>query len=178
MELYLRDMLRQVDSSLLEEWERMRDPNYRPLGAGAELRPPRPEEPPDITRDAKAFTAAIRTRVFAFLRAWSIGDDETALLAIDSPGDGDGQPWTIERLRAVREAYGAEHDRLRLDPEARNLRHTYVQPSDDGTAWRVQQMLVDPEGHNDWVAEIEVDLAGSREAGEPVLKLARLGSLV
>jgi hypothetical protein len=178
MELYLRDMLRQVDSSLLEEWERMRDPNYRPLGAGAELRPPRPEEPPDITRDAKAFTAAIRTRVFAFLRAWSIGDDEAALAVIDSPSDSEGQPWTVERLRAAREAYGVDHDRLRLDPEARNLRHTYVQPSDDRSAWRVQQMLVDPEGHNDWVAEIDVDLAASRELGDPVLKLLRLGSLV
>ena len=54
MELYLRDMLRQVDSSLLDEWERMRDPDYRPLGrGGAELRPPRPEEPPDVTRDVE-----------------------------------------------------------------------------------------------------------------------------
>ena len=88
MELYLRDMLRGVDSSLLDEWERMRDPNYRPLGtAGADLRPPRPEEPPDVTRDAKAFTAAIRTRLFVFLRAWSIGNDEAALEAIDSPAD-------------------------------------------------------------------------------------------
>ena len=88
MELYLRDMLRQVDSSLLDEWERMRDPDYRPRGRGAatEMRPPRPEGPPDVTRDAKAFTAAIRTRVFAFLRAWSIGDDEAALAALDSPG--------------------------------------------------------------------------------------------
>ena len=54
MELYLRDMLRGVDSSLLDEWERMRDPDYRPLGTGgAELRPPRPEEPPDVTRDVE-----------------------------------------------------------------------------------------------------------------------------
>jgi hypothetical protein len=29
MELYLISMIRQVDSSLLEEWERMRDPNYK-----------------------------------------------------------------------------------------------------------------------------------------------------
>jgi len=179
MELYLRDMLRQVDSSLLEEWERMRDPDYQPLGGGgAALRPPRPEEPLDVTRDTKAFTAAIRTRVFAFLRAWSIGDDEAALATIDSPGDGNGEPWTTLRLRAARDAYLVEHERLRLDPEARNLRHTYVQPSDDRTTWRVQQMLVDPEGLNDWVAEIEVDLAASREVGEPVLRLLRLGSLV
>jgi hypothetical protein len=178
MELYLRDMLRQVDSSLLDEWERMKDPNYQPLAGGGELRPPRPEEPPDVTRDAKAFTAAIRVRVFAFLRAWSIGDDEPALGLLDSPSDADDQPWTVERLRSVREGYRVEHAGLRLDPEARNLRHTYVQPSDDTTTWRVQQMLVDPEGLNDWVAELEVDLAASRETNGPVLRLLRIGSLV
>jgi superfamily II RNA helicase len=179
IELYLRDMLRGVDSSLLDEWERMRDPDYRPLGTGgADLRPPRPEEPPDVTRDVKAFTAAIRTRLFAFLRAWSIGKDEAALEAIDSPGDADGQAWTGERLKSAREAYRVEHAGPRLDPEARNLRHTHVQPSDDRSSWRVQQMLVDPEGLNDWVAEIDVDLSASRELGEPVLKLLRLGSLV
>jgi hypothetical protein len=180
MELYLRDMLRLVDSSLLDEWEKMRDPDYVPPGtAGGELRPPQPEEPPDVTRDAKAFTAAVRTRVFAFLRAWSIGNDEAALDSIDSPGDGNGEPWTVERLRGAREAYRVEHPQgLRLDPEARNLRHTYVQPAEDRTTWRVQQMLVDPEGLNDWVAEVQVDLASSRELGEPVLRLARLGALV
>ena len=179
MELYLRDMLRQVDSSLLDEWERMRDPDYRPRGtAGEELRPPRPEGPPDVTRDAKVFTAAIRTRLFAFLRAWSIAADEAALQVIDTPTDHDGESWTVERLRAAREAHRVEHAGLRLDPEARNLRHTHVQPSDDGATWRVQQMLVDPEGQNDWVAELGVDLGASREAGEPVLRLLRLGSLV
>ena len=178
MELYLREMLRHVDSSLLDEWEKMRDPDYQPAGTtGEDLRPPRPEEPPDVTRDTKAFTAAIRTRAFAFLRAWSIRQDEEALQALDSPDDGDGEPWTPERLRAAREAYRVEHAGLRLDPEARNLRHTYVAPADDGRAWRVQQMLVDPEGLNDWVAELDVDLAASREAGEPVLRLLRLGSL-
>jgi hypothetical protein len=174
MELYLRDMLRQVDSSLLEEWEKMRDPSYRPPGtAGVELRPKPPEERPDITRDTRAFTAAVRTRIFAFLRAWSIGADEAALDAIDSD-----ESWTPERLRAAREAFRAEHEGLRLDPEARNLRHTHVHPSDDGTSWRVEQMLVDFLGLNDWVLEVEVDLAASRQSSEPVLRLLRLESLV
>jgi len=179
MELYLRDMLRNVDSSLLEEWERMRDPDYQPAGTGgADMRPPRPEEAPDVTRDTKAFTAAIRTRVFAFLRAWSIGDDEAALTSLDSPIDAAGEPWTAARLRAAREAHRVEHGTLRLDPEARNLRHTQVQPAEDRTSWRVEQMLVDSEGLNDWMAELEVDLDSSREIGEPVLRLLRLGSLV
>jgi hypothetical protein len=178
MELYLRDMLRQVDSSLLEEWERMKDASWAPSGEGEpELRPPGAEEAPDVTRDAKAFTAAIRTRVFSFLRAWSVGKDEAALDTIDSPVDGDGAAWTVERLKAAREAHRAEHGGLRLDPEARNLRHTHVEPSADRARWRVQQMLVDTEGRNDWVAELDVDLAASREVGEPVLKLLRQGPL-
>ncbi|HUL80294.1 MAG TPA: DUF3516 domain-containing protein, partial [Vicinamibacteria bacterium] len=179
MELYLRDMLRQIDSSLLEEWERMRDASWVAAESGQpELRPPGAEEPLDVTRDAKAFTASIRARVFTFLRAWSIGRDEDALAVIDSPADGEGEAWTPERLKAAREAHRAEHGGLRLDPEARNLRHTHVGPSEDGGRWRVQQMLVDPEGLNDWVLELEVDLAASREVGEPVLKLQRLSSLV
>ena len=76
------------------------------------------------------------------------------------------------------DAYRVEHDHLRLDPNARNVRHTYVTPADDKKTWRVQQMLVDPEGDNDWVAEFEVDLAASRDTGEPVLRLLRLGSLI
>ena len=75
MEEYLRTMLRGVDASLAEEWERMRDPEYQPLGATAgvraqDLRPPGAEEHKDVTSDTRAFTAAVRTRVFTFLRAW------------------------------------------------------------------------------------------------------------
>lgn len=179
MELYLRDMLRQVDSSLLDEWERMRDPTYQGSDAsGTDMRPARPEEPPDVTRDPKVFTAAIRTRVFAFLRAWSIADDEAALAVLDAPEDEAGEPWTISRLRAAREAHRVEHSGLRLDPEARNLRHTAVAVAADRQAWQVQQMLVDPEGLNDWVAEVGVDLPASRAASRPLLRLLRIGSLI
>ena len=38
-------------------------------------------------------------------------------------------------------------------------------------------MLVDPEEHNDWVAEFGVELAESRKSGEPVMGLRRLGRL-
>ena len=58
MELYLRELLRGVDSSLLDEWEKMRDASWRPAEADTlDLRPPGAEEAPDVTRDAKAFTA-------------------------------------------------------------------------------------------------------------------------
>ncbi|MGO9586111.1 MAG: DEAD/DEAH box helicase [Limisphaerales bacterium] len=201
MELYLGSMIRQVDSSLLDEWEKMRDPNFQ-RAETKELRPPGAEEAAqDITRDTKAFTAAIRNRIFIFLRGLVIGDYEAALTSLSEgrvprapetgstaqnqglaelapPKDADGQPWTAERLRAALEAYELEHERICLDPNARNARHTYVVPTEDKKSWRVQQMLVDPEEANDWVAEFEVDLARSRALGEPFLQLRRIGSLV
>jgi hypothetical protein len=70
-----------------------------------------------------------------------------------------------------------EHERICLEPNARNARHTYVAVSEDKKSWRVQQMLVDPEEDNDWVAEFVVDLAASRALHEPSIQLARLASL-
>ena len=178
MELYLGTMIRQVDSSLLDEWEKMRDPNWRP-GESAEVRPPGAEEAArDITRDKPAFTAAIRNRIFTFLRGLLNADYDAALAVLASPERTNGESWSAECLRESLDAYLACHRFLRLDPEARNLRHTYVSASEDKRTWTVQQMLVDPDEANDWVAEFIVDLHQSREASEPVLRLVKLESLV
>src|SRR6185312_5354905 len=68
MELYLATLIRQVDSSLLDEWEKMRDPDYQREEV-KEVRPPGAEEAAaDLTRDKRAFTAMIRNRIFLFLR--------------------------------------------------------------------------------------------------------------
>ena len=182
MELYLRTMLRQVDSSLLDEWEKMRDPDYQPLGARGVARrrscgrPAPRRRRRDITRDTKAFTAAIRTRIFTFLRAWSIGDADAALAALDSP--------RRRRRRAVDARSGCARRSRPTAPStsacastprrATSATPTCRRPTTAQT-WRVQQMLVDPEMDNDWVAEFEVDLAASREADEPVIRLRRLG---
>jgi superfamily II RNA helicase len=179
LEIYLHTMIRQVDSSLLDEWEKLRDPAYQIRAPEAEARPPgAAEAAADITRDPKAFTAAIRTRIFTFLRGLVMGDFDSALASLSDAADPAGQPWTPERLEQILERYHQDHERIRLDPAARNLQHTYVIHAADQRAWRIQQMLVDPAEHNDWVAEFEVDLAQSQKSGEPTLKLARIGSLV
>ena len=84
-------------------------------------------------------------------------------------------PWTAQRLRDAIEPYYAGHKFLSLDPEARNVRHTYVQVAEDRPSWTVQQILVDPDAHNDWVAEFRIDLMASRQLKEPVLSLLRVG---
>ena len=190
MEAYLSTMLRQVDSSLLEEWEKMRNPDYRPPAEGAtEVRPPGAEEAArDITRNLETFTASIRTRIFQFLRAFANGDNDEALASLRvDPGTPD--PASVAApipapgpesapsgsLAGVLDRYLAGHSQLLLDPEARNRRHTYVVPAEDKRTWRVDQILVDPDALNDWAARFEVDLAASRSAGEPVIRLLDVG---
>ena len=163
-----------------------RVPAARAAGRAAiASRPPgAPDDEPDVTRDARKFTASVRTRIFTFLRAWSIGDQRAALAALDWQDDEDEAPWGTDRLQELFDAYRAEHQLLRLDPEARNLRHTHIdhrgtgvsasakaaadspKPAGEGgpPAWRVTQVLVDPEMENDWAAVFDVDLAKSREA--------------
>src|SRR6185436_3056526 len=122
MELYLGTMIRQVDSSLLEEWEKMRDPNYQAVER-AEGKPPGAEEAQaDVTRDTRNFTAAIRTRIFSFLRALVNDDYESALENLDLRQDGNGGDWTADKVKAATNDYYAEHEGICLDPNARNSR--------------------------------------------------------
>ena len=178
MEIYLGTMIRQVDSSLLDEWEKMRNPEFQRTEA-KELRPPGSEEAAkDITRDTKTFTASIRTIIFNFLRSMVNDEFEAALGFFQPSGDPAGEAWTAGKLQTAIDAFYAQHRHLRLDPEARNSRHTYVVPAEDKQTWRVQQMLVDADEQNDWVAEFEVNIAESRASGEPVMRLVKFGSLV
>jgi hypothetical protein len=156
----------------------MRDPNYLADATKPELRPPGAEEAArDITRDRKAFTAAIRTKIFTFLRALVLQDYEGTLAMLATRDRPDDKPWSTDALRTAMDAYHVDHARVRLDPTARNVQHTYVRPSEDGATWTVQQMLIDPDELNDWVTEFSVDIAQSRAAAEPVLSLIRLSPL-
>ena len=194
IESYLSETIRLADSSLLDEWEKMRDSASTTMEAPDQSLLNAPFTPSDITQNSTVFTAAIRTRIFAFLRAVVDEDGELALDALGFAGGANSRPtsgaapvktgdteavdWTPERLSAIMPVYLEEHERLCFDPEARNIRHTYVRPTEDGLRWNVQQMLVDPEAHNDWVAEFEVHLRECRDRGEPVLHLVRVGQLV
>jgi hypothetical protein len=180
VEQYLETLLEQVDSSLLEEWERLQNPDStrsgaEATGAGTRPRADLPSRPLDVTRDEREFTRQVRQRVFGFLQSLTAGDFEGALDWLDDSTGESGEAWTDRAFRTLAESYGREHQRVSLDPEARNARHTFVKPEEDRTAWRVDQVLVDPDGHNDWTATFRVELQASRDLRRPHLRLLRLG---
>jgi len=176
IEWFFKSLVRGVDASLAEEWERMREgTEARSTG----VRSTEVRSTYDVTSDRRAFTAAIRARIFQVLKAWSRGDAAAVTAALDVPDrvDPPVEPWTPERVKATLEAYVAEHGAPRFDPEGRNARHTHISGGPGDPLWRVQQMLVDAGMVNDWVAEFEVDVEESRVRQHPVLWLARVGPL-
>ncbi len=167
-EAWLAGMVRGTDSSLLDEWERMSRAAEHP----DEEPPPRVEAEPDITRNKREFTALIRTEIFRFLRGLANGDYAAACAALTATAE---HSWTPDKIAAAFDTFYDEHGRLLLDPEARNGRHTFVEPSQNGRSWRVSQTLVDPDALNDWHAVFSVPLESAREEGKPSLVLESIG---
>ncbi|MBQ3721405.1 MAG: DUF3516 domain-containing protein [Fibrobacter sp.] len=187
MEDYLGDMIRRTDSSLLEEWEKMAHPEdyQKRLESGtaedeAEKAFGADKAAADITYDKKRFLGMVRQRIFQIMGNLAKQDFAAVLdsLADDLEEgqmlvDGEGKPWTEPVLTEIMAAYTAEHHKFRLDVEGRALAHTIV--SYEGDVMHIQQMLQDEEEFNDWSIDFEINLADSREAGIPLLKMLRIG---
>ena len=147
-ELFLFEVLKGVDSSLIEEWERLRAPvPLEEIEAEVVV-----EREVPITRDRVSFLRAVRHEVFEFLRKLAMRDSDEFATEL--------------------EAFYGDHAAVRLDPEARNKRWTLVEERDG--EWLVEQVIVDPDESNDWAARFVVDLAASDEAGAVVMRAVAL----
>ncbi|MDF1861220.1 MAG: DUF3516 domain-containing protein [Verrucomicrobiales bacterium] len=154
-------MLRGIDSSLLDEWERLSHPDA-PVIPGEESAPP---ESPKFTRDWGAFERHVRTVIFDSLKAIAQGEfDQAGRLIGDVPSD----------IRATVDQFLSSHRGLRFDPEARNRKHTRITGDKGKRIWNVEQILVDQEDLNDWRLLVTVDLEASDEQERPVLQWGAL----
>ncbi|MCM2281717.1 MAG: DUF3516 domain-containing protein [Bdellovibrionaceae bacterium] len=174
---YFGAMVRRVDSSLLDEWEKMRDPlAFEERQARGLKSPP----PPDADAfqggrlDTKTLTIQTRNEIFRLVRALASGDFETAcdIVAPGGPDEND-VPWTVERFESLAKVYAEDHSAVLTTSQARGTEFTRWKR--DERMWRIEQALVDPEGHNDWALTLELSLELAREHGHPVLRLVALG---
>jgi hypothetical protein len=177
MELYFRELIRGIDSSLLEEWERMRNPDF----VAAELAADKPARPSnfDITRDVSAFQRLVRTAILGFLqdiaaRSWDAALDRLALTGLSDDPDDSARKAAARKLEDAFKPYFEARTRFRLDPEGRATKHTHFESLDDTplnarSVWPVAQVLADPESFNDWESTFTIDLTASRTENRPVL---------
>ncbi|MFL5356351.1 DEAD/DEAH box helicase [Archangium sp.] len=166
---WLRAMIRYVDQSLLEEWERMKNP-----GEVAIRRAEAPDrKPQDLTDDPRAFAAHVRNELHRLLRALAYRryPDALALLRQDEGGE----PWTAAKLGEAMTPYFEEHKAVVLTPQARRPANTFLKEAGE-RQWEAQQRILDPEGHGDWMLDCFIDLAGRKVDDGPLLSLRRIGT--
>jgi len=156
IEEWLGETVRQIDSSLLDEWAALTDPE-------AVARAIASEEPPatrPITANERAFRVMVRNAMFQ--KVLLAARDRYADLADLEPARG-GIDW-----EAALSAYWEEHEMLGNGPAARSPELFQVTP--DGNIWTVRQVIDDPDENHDWAIVATVDLDASDELGEPVIR--------
>jgi hypothetical protein len=162
---WLGELVRQVDSSLIDEWERLRNPAASVEDAAAALA----EKPPAVTGNVRAFRVLVRNALFhrvglAALRRW------------DELGELDAEAgWDAEAWAAALEPYFDEYGELGIGPDARGPAMLMIETGP--RTWRVRQIFDDPDGDHDWGISAEVDLADSDAAGSAVVRVLDVGPL-
>ncbi len=175
MEDYFRDLIRGVDASLIEEWERLRDPDF--VVVETDDKPVRPSSF-DVTRDTVGFKRQVRSAVLGFLADIVARDGEAAMERVVPAVATEEARATLQReIESGFEAYFESHERFRLDPEGRAAKHTYWDTEGETGRWLVSQVMVDAEETNDWEARFAVDIAASRAAAQPVIVWRGLGPI-
>jgi superfamily II RNA helicase len=166
----LRVMVREVDSSLIDEWEALKDPEARrPADA-----PARRARAIDLATDPRALAARVRNELHRLVRALAARDYAGATRLV-APGT--AEPWTPERFAEAMAPYWAEHATLLTTPAARRPSLTRIDELGP-RRFRAQQQLIDPEGEEDWALDCIVDLGpADAPASEstPLLDLQRIG---
>jgi len=180
--LFLELMIRQTDSSLLDEWEKMRDPQAfaekeENLAGKTEQTPGSSSDTEgthlDPIRNRKAFEVVLRNQIFSIVRLLAMNQLDEAGQRLAEFADSETVEWPTPRLEDALVSYFEEHDQIRLDADSRNPKWTHI--SDDSLdTWKVRQTLLDPENHADWALNIEIDITASKKESRPVMRLVEL----
>jgi hypothetical protein len=185
---WLGEIVRQVDSSLVDEWEALTNPD-----AAAELEATADDTPPPVTANPRAFRVLVRNALFRRVEL-AAKDDVDALAELDADDalifqelglpatqEWDGA-WSADDWDEALGEYYEQHEEILTGPDARGPKLLFVQEdernSNQDRVWKVRQVIDDPEGDRDWMLRAEVDLAASDAAGRAVLRVldfARLG---
>lgn len=149
---YFASMLREIDSSLVEEWEKLRNPELarqKMLASNQEADQKAAERALELARK-KQTAIAIRNEVYRGIRLL-INRDYVAAAEFFAP---DAIESTAKLFEEKMTNYYADHSALLLDQKARSAHFTKLTPLDENL-YRVEQTLCDPDDHNDWILVVE-----------------------
>jgi superfamily II RNA helicase len=159
---WLGEIVRQVDSSLIDEWERLRNP-LDDLEAQREVRPA------TVTSNIRAFRVLVRNALFQRVRLAALSHyDELGALDADSG-------WNADAWADALDGYFEMHDEIGTGPDARGPALLLIEVKPE--QWAVRQIFDDPAGDHDWGISAVIDLPASDEAGTAVVRVTEVGQL-
>jgi len=162
---WLGELVRQVDSSLIDEWERLRDPAKDAVDAVDAIE----RRPNTLTANLRALRVLVRNALFRRVTL-------AALRRYDELGELDaGSGWDAEAWAEALGGYFAQHDSIGTGPDARGPAMLLVDAGPE--RWRVRQILDDPAGDHDWGISAEIDLVDSDESGALAIRVTDVGQL-
>lgn len=164
--VWLGELIRQVDSSLIDEWVMMGDPDAPLSEEQVREHAYGVEDTNALSGNPRALKRMVRNHFFRHVELFAF-EKERELAELDSylesPPD-----WP-----AAMDDYFDEYADLGLDAEARSSHMVIIGVDEsDPRRWTVRQILDDPEGDHGWAFEGVVDLDATDEAGE--VRLAEL----
>lgn len=164
IEVWLGELVRQVDSSLVDEWAQMgsedapisKDVLSRELAFGV-------EDPTALSANRRALTIMVRNAMFRLIELFAFEKEDELARFVDYLDD-------APDFGAGMDAYFDEYADLDTSMAARGPEYFSVETT--GRMWQVRQIIKDPEGDNSFAFEATVDLDATDAAGE-----IRFGSL-
>jgi superfamily II RNA helicase len=166
---WLGELVRQVDSSLLDEWDELVNPSELVDG-----KPVLPPAPPGVTTNPRAFRVLVRNELFrrvqlAALEKW----EELGELDAASGFDADGWADALDPYFDEYDTDATSGPLIGTDADARGSAMLMI--TEGPTQWLARQILADPAGDHDWGISATIDLAESNEQGVAVVRIVAVG---
>lgn len=164
---WLGELIRQVDSSLVDEWAQMAGEDNpisqedldRELAFGV-------EDPTALTANRRAFTIMVRNYFFRLVQLFALEKEDRLAELLDYLDE-------VPDFGAVLDDYFDEYDDIETGPSARGPE--FFRVNDQETrAWTVRQIICDPKGEHAFQFVGTVDLDASDAAGEVRLSSLRV----
>ncbi|MGD7001096.1 DEAD/DEAH box helicase [Corynebacterium halotolerans] len=157
---WLGELIRQVDSSLIDEWAQMGDEDTpiskadleRELAFGV-------EDPTALTANHRAFKIMVRNFFFRMVELFAFEKEDRLAELLEYLDRADKPDWST----AMDDYFDNYAD---LDTGSAARGHEYFQVTENGRSWQVRQIIKDPEGDNAFQLHGVVDLDASDEVGE------------
>ena len=187
--------MRQVDSSLIDEWEKLINPEPDDLAPDSRFSTIE-AAPRDVTQNERAFAVMVRNEAFRWVQLLDRRNTEelTRVSDPDHASDLERAPSPLrsgEQIGQMVDSFWKIYDDVATGPDARSpelfqlgeragsdaefAAQTAADEGDETVA--VRQVIVDPENNRDYALTGWVDLGRSRQLGRAVLVFDRLGQI-